>query len=282
MSTNVISELQRLEEQESTGILETADGEFHLDRGVVVAAGCQRTVGLERLLAKAGVATAEQWQRGEPNSIADRARLELLARLAVFDAAFFLLAGTSDPKFRSTSPHWLAPVCRVRPRALVREYRRRAGTPPGPWRADLVTAAPVIPAKSLCRAPVQLTGDRAAIMAAADAKRSVADIARDLGRTTYGCLVTVRELTTAGLIEPPRTRGRHARPDSLPAGLPAPLPRRARGESAAHLSRRYTVDEEAAVTRRYAPRSDAAPTPRWAPVSSDLLIRLRAALEELA
>ncbi|MFF2086402.1 hypothetical protein ACFVVM_21715 [Nocardia sp. NPDC058176] len=324
MSVALAEELHRLEDQESTGVLRAGDGEFHLVRGAIASAGCRRTIGLDRLVVEAGVATAEDWRRagaGDPGPLLHRPRLETLALLSVFDAAYFLLASPGEPEFRPAPEHWLSPVCRVAPRAVVHECARRGDREWGPWPADLVAAVPVVPARRVRRNRVVLTGAQAEVLAAADTRRSVAEIARDLGRTTYGCLVAVRDLTAAGLIEAPdpievpetaevveaaptqRTgrhlalapdpverpaRHRHSAPESTTVPV---LPRRipAAGTGVIRPPQiggpgRHAVDEEATASAR--PRGNravAAPyePERWQQVDREVLIRLRAALEEL-
>ncbi|MGW5435900.1 hypothetical protein [Nocardia asteroides] len=325
MSMALAEELHRLEEEGSTGILRAGDGEFHLARGAIASAGCRRTIGLDRLVVEAGVATAEDWRRagaGDPGPLLDRPRLESFALLSVFDAAYFLLASPGETEFRPAPEHWLAPVCRVAPHTLLQECARRGDPEWGPWPADLVAAVPVVPARRVRRNRVVLTGGQAEVLAAADERRSVADIARDLGRTTYGCLVAVRELTSAGLItEPDRAAaqpapddvrppgrhlslapapaedtGRHRQPIAAVTGMPA-LPRRvpsalgggptARPPQSGTGERagRHAVDEEAAAPAwRRGNQPGAAPyePERWRQVDREVLIRLRAALEELA
>ncbi|MEV6063470.1 hypothetical protein AB0L62_26005 [Nocardia asteroides] len=327
MSLALAEELHRLEEEGSTGILRAGDGEFHLARGAIASAGCRRTIGLDRLVVEAGVATAEDWRRagaGDPGPLLDRPRLESFALLSVFDAAYFLLASPGETEFRPAPEHWLAPVCRVAPHTLLQECARRGDPERGPWPADLVAAVPVVPARRVRRNRVVLTGGQAEVLAAADERRSVADIARDLGRTTYGCLVAVRELTSAGLITEPdqaaaqpvpddvrppvrhlslapapaEDTGRHRQPiaaaqaagaPALPRRVPAALggaatarpPQPGTGERAG----RHAVDEEAtAPAWRRGNQPGAAPyePERWRQVDREVLIRLRAALEELA
>lgn len=318
MSVALADALHRLGEEGSTGVLRAGDGEFHLVRGTIASVGCGRTIGLDRLVVEAGVATAEDWRRagaGDPGSLLDRPQLETLAVLSVFDAAYFLLTSAGEPEFRPAPEHWLAPVCHIAPRALVHECERRTGNEHGPWSADLVTMVAVVPARRIKRNQVVLTGSQAEILAAADTRRSIADIARDLGRTTYGCLVAVRDLTAAGLIEAPepvaepaQRPGRHlalapqpvepsaaeeaalqeetpthvpALPRRIPSGFagPAGSPRRGTGEQPG----RHAIDEEATATAHYRGTHSSAYEPdRWQQVDRETLIRLRAALEELA
>ncbi|MFE3318472.1 hypothetical protein [Nocardia sp. NPDC059195] len=310
MSVALADALHRLGEEGSTGVLRAGDGEFHLVRGTIASVGCGRTIGLDRLVVEAGVATAEDWRRagaGDPGGLLGRPQLETLALLSVFDAAYFLLASAGEPEFRPAPEHWLAPVCHIAPRALVHECERRNDNEHGPWSADLVTKVAVVPARRIRRNQVVLTGSQAEILAAADTRRSIAEIARDLGRTTYGCLVAVRDLTTAGLIETPEPvwteqpqRGRHLAlaPDladhrtSTPSTTSVPaLPKRIPGsagptrpqlETGARQGR-HAIDEEATATARHrGNRAGTAEPERWQQVDRETLIRLRAALEELA
>lgn len=264
MGIELADELRRLEDERCTGVLQAGDGVFHLADGAIASAECRRTTGLERLAVEAGVAGADDWQRaaaGDPGPVLGRPLLETLALLAVFDAAYFLLSTPVVPEFRPTPPHWLAPVCHIPPRTLVRECARRGDPESGPWPAQLVDRAAVVPVRRVRRNRVVLTGNQAEVLAAADTRRSVSGIARDLGRTAYGCLEAVRDLTAAGLIEPPAQRRSPGNPRSPDA------PRHA---------------AEPALRRRV---RQPVPVPEdgdWEPVDQGLLLRLRAALEDLA
>ncbi|MGY1899957.1 hypothetical protein [Nocardia gipuzkoensis] len=276
MSPELAVELRRLEQEGRTGVLHAGDGAFHLAEGAIVSADCRRTTGLDRLVVEAGVATAEDWRRagsGDPGRVLGRPQLETLAMLSVFDAAYFLLATPAVPEFRPAPPHWLAPVCHITPRALVQECARRGDPESGPWPADLVDRVPVVPVRRVRRRRVMLTGGQAEVLAAADAQRSVAGIGRELGRTTYGCLVAVRDLTAAGLIEPPGATS--ARMAVEPAVL-APV-------IAEPVAAARALAEPGRLPRRRGRHS--APVPvadRSEPPDRDLLVRLQAALEELA
>ncbi|MBF6374975.1 hypothetical protein [Nocardia farcinica] len=219
MSADLAVALRRLEQEGRTGVLRAGDGEFHLADGVIASAHCRRATGLDRLVVAAGVATPEDWQRagaGDPSRVLARPQLETLALLSVYDAAYFLLASTAEPEFRPAPPHWLAGVCHVRPRELVRECARRGDPESGPWPAELVDRVPVVPVRRVHRRRVVLTAGQVEVLAAADARRSITDIARDLGRTTYGCLAAVRELTAAGLLEAPGARSETVSADAGP------------------------------------------------------------------
>ncbi|MEU7769084.1 hypothetical protein AB0B25_28855 [Nocardia sp. NPDC049190] len=295
MGVELAVELQRLEKERCTGMLRTGDGAFHLTEGAIASVDCRRATGLDRLVVAAGVATTEDWQRaaaGDPGHMLGRPRLETLVLLSVFDAAYFLLASSSVPEFQPAPPHWLAPICQITPRALVHECTRRGDPESGPWPAELVDRAPVVPVHRVRRRRVVLTGGQAEVLAAADTRRSVTGIARDLGRTTYGCLEAVRDLTAAGLIEPavaapfPVVKAEPVRTEPVrtdPAGAvralaeSKPLPRRGR-----HRSEPVPDSgswEPIPHSGRWEPIPD---SDSWEPVDKALLLRLQAALEELA
>ncbi|WP_280272677.1 hypothetical protein [Nocardia wallacei] len=262
MSVELAVVLRQLEKEKRTGVLRVGDDAFHLTEGCVTYAACRRTTGLDRLLAESG-ATAADWhaaESGDPARLLKLPRLEVLALLSVFDAAYFLLAAPTVAKFRPAPPHWLAPVCRITPGALVHEVERRGDPDIGPWPAGWVDSYPVVPVRHVRRRRVVLTAGQIEVLAAADTRRHVCAIARDLGRTTFGCLTAVRELTAAGLVEPP-----------VMVAEPAPEPLRQDPPRHAPPLRRR-VPSNATVAAR----------DRWQPVDRDVLVRLRAALEELA
>ena len=261
MGADLVVEMTRLAEQGGTGVLHAADGSFYFTGGAIVTADCRRTTGLDRLVVEAGVATADDWQRagaGDSGHVLAQPRLETLALLAVFDAAYFLLSAPAIAEFEPAPAHWLAPICHIDPRLLVHECERRGDPEAGPWPAELVAREPVVPVRRVRRRRIALTGGQAEVLAAADGRRTVAGIAEELGRTSYGCLRAVRDLTLAGLFQPPALSTVSAGADTAPAGTP-PLVRR----------RRRTVS--------------VAPPDHWeSPVDLDVLVRLRTALEELA
>ncbi|WP_067534143.1 hypothetical protein [Nocardia crassostreae] len=276
MRAEIASELQRLQDERRTGVLRAGDGAFHLAHGAIAAAECRRTTGLDRLVVEAGVATPVDWQRaeaGEPDRVLARPRLETFALLAVFDAAYFLLgapaAAAAGPEFEPAPAHWLAPACQVTPRALVHECARRGDPATGPWPAELADRAPVVPVRRARRRRVLLAGGQAEVLTAADARRSVAAIAHDLGRTTYGCLVAVRDLTAAGLIEPPGA-----------VRIPVVM---AESMVTEPVSADTAVTGPRPLARRRVRQTVQQPAPeQWEPADRDVLIRLRAALEQLA
>jgi hypothetical protein len=141
---------------------------------------------------------------------------------------------------------------------LVNECARRGDPEAGPWPAEAVDRAPVVPVRRVRRRRISLTGGQAEVLAAADGRRTVADIARELGRTSYGCLVAVRDLTLADLIRPADATTFPVPSVRAEAAVPPPLVRRRRSATSV------------------------VPPDLWeSPVDIDVLVRLRAALEEL-
>ncbi|GAB0105953.1 hypothetical protein JMUB6875_49350 [Nocardia sp. JMUB6875] len=275
MDSELVIELRRLEQQRATGVLAVGDGAFHLVEGVIVAAECARTTALDRMVVASGVATSEQWRRaraGGEDRPPSGPRVETLALLSVFDAAYLLLAAPVPLDFHPGPPHWLARICRITPGALIHECARRGDPNAGVWPVELVDRVAVVPVRRVRRRRVVLTGGQAEVLAAVDARRSITGLAADLGRTTYGCLLAVRELTAAGLIEPP-VMVAFADPVRAPAVTAAPdrvLTTGAATDSTPPLRRRVRQADTVAVPDR------------WEPPDRDVLIRLRAALEELA
>ncbi|WP_458690794.1 hypothetical protein [Nocardia tengchongensis] len=288
MDSELVIELRRLEQQRGTGVLTVGDGAFHLVEGAIVAADCRRTTGLDRLAITAGLTDTEGWRRaraGTADQLPSGPRLETLALLAVFDAAYLLLAAPAPVEFRPGPPHWLAYACRITPGALIHECARRGDPAAGVWPVELVDRVAVVPVRRVRRRRVVLTGGQAEVLAAVDARHSITWLAEHLGRTTYGCLLAVRELTAAGLIEPPVmvALAEHiAQPPAMgdtAGGDPAtadPAP------AAPDRNPGAAPNSTPPLRRRVRQTAAVAVPDRWEPPDRDVLIRLRAALEELA
>ncbi|WP_233617794.1 hypothetical protein [Actinomadura sp. WAC 06369] len=218
----VLRVLHGLERDGRSGVLRVGDvGSFEVAGGAVVHAECRYTAG--------------EW--AEP--------------IALFDAACFLLGAEGAPRFAE------GPVSRgaarpVTAATLACELRRRRDLLDAAWPSADVDAAPVVPVRRVRRQRVFLTGLQAEILLNADGRRTPAELARDLGRTVFGCLLSVRGLAAASLVRAVRP-GASAEPAG-PAGRREPS--------------RDLFD---------------CGTPRdgWAPADHQLLERLRAALVEL-
>ncbi|NKZ06869.1 DUF4388 domain-containing protein [Actinomadura latina] len=187
-----------LERERCTGVLRVGgDGAFHLERGAVVHA--------ESRHASAGPGS-------DP---------ELGALLAVFDAAYFVLGSAVEPVFTE------GPVSgrlRITVATLVQEQRRRRARLDAAWPDGGVDVAPVVPVRRVRRQRVILTGVQAEILLNADGRRTPARLARDLGRTAFGCLLAVRGLAAASLVrtEPPERSAAPAGPVGEPPAEWAP------------------------------------------------------------
>ncbi|WP_119730509.1 transcriptional regulator [Thermomonospora amylolytica] len=245
----ITAELHRLGERKATGMLRVgAEGAFFLVDGAVTFAQHRCAPGLDELVTASGRVPAEQWWRdrraGRPPAGLGRAELEMFTLMALFDAAYFLLGSQDDPRFADGIRHDLPPLCRITPATLAFETERRRALLAAQWPSAQADRAPVVPVRRLRRQRLVLTGLQAEILLNADGRRTPVDLARDLGRTAYGCLLAVRGLAADSLIEPADPP--HPEPPRTPTG-PAPA------------------------------------TPvRWSPVDQDVLHRLRAALEQLA
>ncbi|GAA0545132.1 hypothetical protein [Actinomadura livida] len=170
---------------------------------------------------------------------------ELAALLALFDAAYFLLGSDAEPVFTEEPVDAASPGITVA--TLVHEQRRRRGLLDAAWPDGAVDVAPVEPVRRVRRQRVILTGLQAEILLNADGTRTPAELARDLGRTAFACLLAVRGLAAASLL-----RTEAPEPEAARTGTPRPGP---------------------------APRPEL--PAEWAPADQDLLTRLRTALVEL-
>ncbi|MCO6004686.1 hypothetical protein NE236_06810 [Actinoallomurus purpureus] len=252
----LIAALRRIEEGRRTGVLRAGDdGVLHLTDGAVTFAESRWTPAPD-----AGPpAPSDRWPApgrtdGAPRPVPDDPagwHRETRVLLAIFDAMYFLLDSDAAPSFTERPPHRPVPECRISPTALLRECARRRDEPDAGWPSTLVDRAPVVPVRTVRRRRIVLTAPQIEVILNADGRRTPADLARDLGRTAFGCLTAVRALTAAELVRPARNE-----PEALPVRRRRPPPQGPDG------------DEGAA-------------SGPWAPVELDVLVRLRAGLEEL-
>ncbi|MFC5746062.1 hypothetical protein [Actinomadura rugatobispora] len=228
-----VAALRELEGRRATGVLRVRDeGALHIVEGSVAYAECRSAPSLEHLLAAAPA----------PGALGE-AGMEAVARLALHDAAYFLLGSEDGAEFTEGPPHRLAHLCRIAPDELVAERARRAARLDEALPSAARDHAPVVPVRRVGRQRVVLTAVEAEILLNADGRRAPADLARDLGRSAFDCLLAVRRLAAAGMLRPPQD-------------APVPdLPVRRRGETEA---------------------------PEWEPVGHEVLLRLRSGLEGLA
>ncbi|MEV0404576.1 hypothetical protein [Actinoallomurus sp. NPDC050550] len=272
----MISALRRTEQNRRTGVLRVGDdGVLYFADGAVTfaesrwtpAPGTAPPIPVER-------SPAPDQPRDVPPPVSSDPvewHREARALLAIFDAVYFLLDSDAVPSFAEGPPRRPAPECRISPAALLRECARRREEPDGGWPPRLVDRAPVVPVRTVRRRRIVLTAPQLEVLLSADGLRTPADLARDLGRTTFGCLTAVRALTAAELVRPPRRE---------PAALP--VRRRRRPPSGAGEGAPGKPGEPGKPGQPDGPGTLGAPAPgRWAPVELDVLLRLRAGLEEL-
>jgi hypothetical protein len=182
MGGDIRSVLGALERERRTGVLRVGgDGAFHLAAGAVVHAESRHVPGAGEL-------------PGGPDP-------GLPALLALFDAAYFLLASPAEPEFAEEPARRADGAPRIGVATLVHEQRRRRARLDAAWPGGDVDTAPVVPVRRVRRQRVILTGVQAEILLNADGRRTPARLARDLGRTAFGCLLAVRGLAAASLVE---------------------------------------------------------------------------------
>ncbi|WP_157845373.1 transcriptional regulator [Kitasatospora phosalacinea] len=220
----------------STGALHGPGGAVHLAGGLVVHAEAPAAATVGHLLTGAGRITVREWEDSlllgagrlaeylVAGGLVGPGELELARLAATLDGAQDALAQhdgelrfdpAAEPAFRLARP------------LSVLELRgavgRRRSLLDGCW-----------PSAELDRAPLRATGAaptrrtavphrrRQALLAAADGTRTAPELARLLGRSTYGTLLDVRQLAAAGLLTAHRPA---AVPDPPPAAVPqAALP----------------------------------------------------------
>ncbi|PYC61897.1 hypothetical protein C7C46_33600, partial [Streptomyces tateyamensis] len=119
--------------------------------------------------------------------------LELCHLQALYDAAYFALAPARRPIcFEPEVRHWLGPVRRVSPPDLARETARRCALLDRIWPCADLDAAPVV--RCAATAPPALTRRRPELLDHADGRRTPADLARLLGRSSFATAVEIRQL----------------------------------------------------------------------------------------
>ncbi|MGW0121140.1 transcriptional regulator [Streptomyces sp. NPDC003327] len=227
--------LVRLAAERATGALLRDHGTLYLVDGRVVHAESPAAPGVDVLLTTGGRLPREGWDEAVDRAGAHRAvgrflvdsgrlhdgELEICHLGAVFDAAFFALSPTSGPtRFRYGVGHWFGTVRPVSAEAVQRETVRRRELLDAVWPYASVDTAPVVPRPA---APGQSVGarHRALLAAAAERRRTPAELARLLGRPAFHTLLDVRRLAAAGLVETEPEPAPTPRPAPPPSALPA-------------------------------------------------------------
>ncbi|MFD7644354.1 transcriptional regulator [Kitasatospora sp. NPDC059795] len=234
-ATTFEAALTELASQGATGVLHGPDGAVHLAEGLVVHAESARGASVGHLLHGAGRITVGDWEeavRRDAGSPADhlftaglvgRAELELACLTATLDGAFDALAQHGgelrfDPVAR--------PAFRLARPLSVLELRgavgRRRALLDACWpSAELDSVPPAVTGAAPVRRTAVPRRRLQALLAAADGTRTAPELARLLGRSTFGTLLDVRQLAAAGLL----ASGRPAvLPDPPPAAVPPTAP----------------------------------------------------------
>jgi hypothetical protein len=207
----------RLAAARATGALHTSTGTVYLAQGAVVHAESPQSLDVGELLTRSGRIAPAQWQRTverygplgqvgralvEQGSVS-LGELELCHLQTMYDAAYFALGAARRPIcFEPEARHWLGPVRRVSPPVVCRETARRCELLARIWPCPELDTAPVV----RCAAPplAALSRRRRELLDHADGRRTPADLARLLGRSSFATAVEIRRLAAAGLIRTPR------------------------------------------------------------------------------
>ncbi|ROO84671.1 hypothetical protein EDD29_2198 [Actinocorallia herbida] len=207
------AQLERLAREQATGTLLLGDdGAFHLLDGQVVHAETGLAPSLHDLLTASGRLSEQGWEglrtRGPGQGPASPARLtgtelEAHALIQLFDAAFFLLRSAHEPEFHGGKRAYWPDCLAVDPVTLCVETRRRRGLLDEAWPSPLADDGPVEPVRRLRRQRVILTGLQMEILLNADGRKTPSGLARELGRTRFGCTLAVRGLVASALVREP-------------------------------------------------------------------------------
>lgn len=196
-------------------------GAVYLVDGRIAYAECPVVSGADRLLTASGRLPAEAWRAA---SAAGRSRgrigaelvaaglltwaeLEMVALLALYDAAHVLFDAAIEVRFEPGARHALGTSCTVDLEAACREVDRRKRALADAWPDPTIDTAAVVPARRLPDQSVALTALQWEVVANADRRRSPIDLARLLGRDVFTVMLEVRHLARAGLVEPGRPAG---------------------------------------------------------------------------
>ncbi|MEW2219502.1 transcriptional regulator [Streptomyces sp. NPDC006990] len=268
-STLTPSTLHRLAAERATGAFTRAGGTLFLVDGHIVHAESSAATGLEILLNRGCALSRACWEAAMTRAGQDGGGtrhlvasgsvtagvLELCRGVALYDAAFFVLAPGGGPgRFRHGVQHWLGARGGVVPLVVERETVRRLAfldriwpdprldvLPPVPTGAAAPSGHPADPVvrtgaasqgaqphptgrqERSAAAPGQRSRLRAVpdrqlrILELADGNRTPTDIARALGRPAFHTLVELRRLAAAGLVTPgPQDRPAAGVPDRCP------------------------------------------------------------------
>ncbi|MBB5872761.1 hypothetical protein F4553_006195 [Allocatelliglobosispora scoriae] len=202
-------------------VLEAPGGVIHLVGGRIAYAESPVTTSLERQLAATGRVSTEAWRAAAATgraqarigdelieaALVSRLELEALAEIAIHDAAFFLLDLVAMARFEPGARHPLGHRRLLDLRAVCQEAERRRRLLADAWPDQAIDTAAVLPVSRLTGQVVALTALQWEVVANANRRRSPIDLARLLGRDTFGVLLEVRRMARAGLVEAGRQGG---------------------------------------------------------------------------
>ncbi|MDH6628035.1 hypothetical protein M2271_005865 [Streptomyces sp. LBL] len=290
--------LTRLAAERATGVLIRERGTLHLVQGRAVHAESPAAPGLDVLLTARGTVDAGIWRRALTEA-GDRHRaghllvdgghltagaLDLCRLVALYDAAYFVLAPSSTPgRFRYATEDGPGCPCPVPVAALERETLRRRELLHRIWPDPATDQAPLVRARR--PAPPTPTARQRAVLAHLDDVRTAADIARDLGRPAFHTLVDLRRLAAAGVVAPrPPAPAPAPEPAQMPVLTPTPTPTPTLVPALVPTptpTPTYAPVPVPALTPALTPVPPPPPPPEFADPHITLLRRLRDALEAL-
>ncbi|MEU4173050.1 hypothetical protein AB0F46_40095 [Streptomyces sp. NPDC026665] len=252
---NLVAALRALneEQRDSTVLVSgTPGGRIHVRRGLVVGIETSGTPGVEAMLLQAGYVDDAAWASAraaahdhghglaaefEKRGLLTVQEYDIICTAAVFDAAFALALGSPDG-WEVADPDPGAVVgTALDPKRVATETTRRITVISELWSSPSSLAATrVRPAST---GPFRVRGRYAALLQAANGRRTPRDLGFALGRGTYAVMLDLCRLHSLGLLHSDLPEERAARPstaprrqgkDTAPASEPATLPRRAPGQ----------------------------------------------------
>ncbi|RKE22809.1 hypothetical protein [Streptomyces sp. TLI_171] len=232
-ATTFEAALTDLAAEGATGALHGPDGAVHLAGGLVVHAEAPGGATVGHLLIGAGRIGVRAWEDSlllgagrlaeylVDSGLIGAGALELARLTATLDAAQDALAQHVGELRFDPAAH---PVFRLARPLSVLELRgavgRRRALLDACWPSAELDRSPLLASGA---APVRRTAvprrRREALLAAADGTRTAPELARLLGRSTFGTLLDVRQLAAAGLLT---ARQPAAAFDPPPASVPQP------------------------------------------------------------
>jgi hypothetical protein len=229
--------LTRLAAERATGVLVRERGTLHLAGGRVVHAESPAAPGLDVLLTARRTLDADAWRQaltraGDRHSaghlLVDTGHLtpgalEVCRLVALYDAAYFVLAPSSTPgRFRYATEDGPGCACPLPVAALERETLRRRDLLHRIWPDPATDDAPLTRVHRA--APPAPSARQRAVLARLDDTSTAADLARDLGRPAFHTLVDIRRLAAAGVLSPrPPALATEPVPASVSASVPPPV-----------------------------------------------------------